>query len=83
MRLTMQDDNLKGTWTTTDGRCGLSTGTISGPSTLLLQAEQTAPCSGKLSGAATINQDRNIVTGRFSGGDCSGSADISFFLYRQ
>jgi type IV pilus biogenesis protein CpaD/CtpE len=83
MRLTLREHDLKGSWTTTDGRSGLLSGTIKDPSTLLLQAEQTAPCAGQLSGAATIDQKHKIVTGRFSGQDCGGSPDISFFLYRQ
>jgi hypothetical protein len=40
MYLTRQESGVIGTWTATDGRSGVSSGKLTGPSTLIVQASQ-------------------------------------------
>src|SRR5258708_38811982 len=80
MTLVGAGKEVKGAWTSEQGKSSKVTGTLagSGSSISSLRLEQLAPCAGTYAGSAVIIEDGQRLHGSYTGTDCKGQVDVSF-----
>ena len=76
---------VKGAWTSEQGKSGKVTGTLagSGSSISSLRLVQLAPCAGIYAGSAVIIEDGQRLHGSYTGTDCKGQVDVSFIVVKH
>ena len=85
MTLVGAGKEVKGAWTSEQGKSGKVTGTLagSGSSISSLRLEQLAPCAGTYAGSAVIIEDGQRLHGSYTGTDCKGQVDVSFIVVKH
>src|SRR6266478_3610868 len=58
---------VKGTWTSVQGKSGKVTGTLAGSNIARLRLEQLEPCAGIYAGSAVIVEDGQRLHGSYTG----------------
>ncbi len=74
---------VKGAWTSEQGKSGKVTGTLAGSNIASLRLEQLEPCAGTYAGSAVIVEDGQRLHGSYTGTDCKGQVDVSFIVVRH
>lgn len=81
--LVQSGNQIAGTWNTSGGTSGTVMGIVEGGRVKDFRARQVNPCFGEFLGAAALEQDANVLRGRYSGSDCGGTVTASFEAVRQ
>ncbi len=74
---------VKGVWTSVQGKSGKVRGTLAGSNIASLRFEQLEPCAGTYAGSAVIVEDGQRLHGSYTGTDCKGQVDVSFIVVRH
>ena len=74
---------VKGAWTSEQGKSGSVTGTLAGSNIASLRLEQLEPCAGAYAGSAVIVEDGQRFHGSYTGTDCKGQVDVSFIVVKH
>jgi hypothetical protein len=75
--------DVKGAWTSVQGKSGKVTGTLAGSNIASLRLEQLEPCAGTYAGSAMIAEDGQRLHGTYTGTDCKGQVDASFIVVKH
>jgi hypothetical protein len=74
---------VKGAWTSVQGKSGKVRGTWAGSNIASLRLEQLEPCAGTYAGSAVIAEDGQRLHGSYTGTDCKGQVDASFIVVKH
>jgi len=74
---------VKGAWTSEQGKSGKVTGTLAGSNIASMRLEQIEPCAGSYNGSAVIVEDGQRLHGSYAGRDCKGRVDVSFIVVKH
>jgi hypothetical protein len=74
---------VKGAWTSEQGKSGKVTGTFAASNTASLRLEQLEPCAGTYAGSAVIVEEGQRLHGSYTGTDCKGQVDVSFIVVKH
>ncbi len=74
---------VKGAWTSVQGKSGKVTGTLAGSNIASMRLEQLEPCAGSYAGSAVIVEDGQRLHGSYAGTDCKGQVDVSFIVVKH
>ena len=74
---------VKGAWTSVQGKSGKVTGTLAGSNIASMRLEQLEPCTGSYAGSAVIVEDGQRLHGSYAGTDCKGRVDVSFIVVKH
>jgi hypothetical protein len=74
---------VKGAWTSQQGKSGWVSGTLAGSNIASLRLEQLEPCAGTYAGSAVIVEDGQRLHGSYTGTDCKGPVDVSFIVVKH
>ena len=74
---------VKGAWTSVQGKSGKVTGTLAGSNIASMRLEQIEPCAGSYAGSAVIVEDGQRLHGSYAGTDCKGRVDVSFIVVKH
>lgn len=81
--LVQSGNQIAGTWNTTGGTSGTVTGVLEEGRVLDFRARQVNPCLGEFLGTVAVENNANLLRGRYSGLDCGGAVSASFEAARQ
>ncbi len=74
---------VKGAWTSEQGKSGKVRGRLAGSNIASLRLEQLEPCAGTYAGSAVIVEDGLRLHGSYTGTDCRGQVDVSFIVVKH
>lgn len=74
---------VKGAWTSEQGKSGKVTGKWAESNIASLRLEQLEPCAGTYAGSAVILEDGQRLHGSYTGTDCKGPVDVSFIVVKH
>ena len=83
LNLVGAEKEVKGAWTSEQGKSGKVSGTLAGSKIASLRLEQLEPCAGTYAGSAVIVEDGQRLHGSYAGTDCKGQVDVSFIVVRH
>ena len=79
--LTQSGNAVSGSWSTVMGNAGTLNGTITG-SAVAFTVVQVTPCTGSVSGTATIANAGNTLAGSYAGTMCGQTLSATFSVTR-